>query len=105
MECLRCGTCCTMHQAFVTTEDIKRITEYLGISGEDWLRDYDDTRSQYSEYQLIRHMNYACAFLKYEDNLATCVIEPVKPKCCREWEPGPDRSECQVGLEKAGKKI
>ena len=94
-----------MHQAFVTAEDIKRITDYLRISVADWLREYDDARWQYSEYWLIRHIDGACAFLRYEDDLATCTIEPVKPKCCRDWAPGPDRKECRAGLEKAGKKI
>jgi Fe-S-cluster containining protein len=105
MACNRCGVCCTMHQAFVTGEDIERITGFLGITGEDWVRDYDDTRWQYSEYRLIRHINGACAFLRYDGDFTTCSIEPVKPKCCRDWEPGPDKKECRQGLEKAGKKL
>lgn len=105
MECLRCGACCTMHQAFVSEEDIARITGYLGISREEWTRDYDDTRWKYSQYNLIKQVNDACAFLKYENGLATCAIQPVKPTCCRDWEPAPDRKECRTGLEKAGKKL
>ncbi|MBN1176663.1 MAG: YkgJ family cysteine cluster protein [Dehalococcoidales bacterium] len=100
MECRRCGVCCTRHQAFVSPEDIARITAYLGITMQDWDRLYDDSRWQYSEYRLIRHVNGACAFLAYEDGLATCTIQEVKPACCAAWEPGPDRAECREGREK-----
>lgn len=105
MECLRCGTCCTMHQAFVTGEDIKRITAYLKITTDEWEREYNDSRWRYSQYNPIRHAKGACVFLRYEDGLATCTIQPVKPKCCRDWKPEPDRKECREGLEKAAKKL
>jgi len=100
MECRRCGVCCTRHQAFVTPEDIVRITTYLGITVQDWNRLYDDSRWQYSEYRLIRHVNGACAFLTYDNGLATCTIQEVKPACCADWKPGPDRVECKEGMEK-----
>ncbi len=102
MECRRCGVCCTRHQAFVTPEDIVRITAYLGITMEDWERLYDDSRWQFSEYRLIRHVNGACAFLTYDNGLATCTIHPVKPACCAAWKPGPDRTECREGRERGG---
>jgi Fe-S-cluster containining protein len=99
MACRRCGVCCTNHQAFVSPEDILRITEYLGITMVDWDRLYDDSRWQYSEYRLIRHVNGGCAFLRYENGLATCQIHAVKPACCANWKPGPDRPECREGLK------
>lgn len=97
MECRRCGVCCTRHQAFVNPEDIVRIISFLGITMEDWERLYDDSRWQFSEYRLIRHVNGACAFLEYTGGLANCAIHPVKPACCAAWKPGPDRTECQEG--------
>jgi Fe-S-cluster containining protein len=100
MECRRCGVCCTMHQAFVNPEDIARIAAYLGITVPEWGRLYDDSRWQYSQYRLIRHVNGACAFLEYDNGLAACVIHPVKPACCAAWKPGPDRIECRKGREK-----
>ena len=101
MECRRCGVCCTVHQAFVTGEDMERITAYLVINKDEWLREYDDPRWRYSQYRLIRHVNGACAFLRHEDGLAACSIQPVKPKCCQDWRPGPDRKECLEGRKKA----
>jgi len=103
MECLRCGTCCTRHQAFVTPEEIARITAWLGISRDEWMERYDDLRWRHSQYNLIRHVDGACAFLEFRDGLATCAIQPVKPACCSTWEPRPDKKECRTGLEKAKK--
>lgn len=98
-ECRRCGVCCTMHQAFVTPQDIERITAHLGITLQEWDKLYDDTRWQYSEYRLIRHINGACAFLTFNEGLAACQIHSVKPACCERWQAGTDKRECKEGME------
>ena len=100
MECRRCGVCCTRHQAFVNSKDVARIVAFLGITMEDWGRLYDDPRWRYAEYRLIRHVDGACAFLTYDNGLATCAIHEVEPACCADWQPGPDRRECLEGREK-----
>jgi Fe-S-cluster containining protein len=100
MECRRCGVCCTQHQAFVTPADIDRIIDYLGITLKDWDKLYDDSRWRYSEYRLIRHVNGACAFLRFDGGLATCLIHEVKPACCAKWQAGPDKKECREGMGK-----
>jgi len=104
MECRRCGVCCTKHQAFVTPMDIDRIVNYLGITVNDWEELYDDSRWQYSEYRLIRHVDGACAFLTFDKGLATCWIQAVKPECCANWQPGPEKAECKEGMEKVAKR-
>lgn len=103
MECRRCGVCCTKHQAFVTPEDIDRITAYLRITLNDWEKLYDDRRWQYSEYRLIRHINGACAFLTFQEGLAACQIHAVKPACCAKWQAGAERAECREGMERGSK--
>jgi hypothetical protein len=104
MACRRCGACCTMHQAFVNPEEIRRIVVYLGVTMDDWDRYYEDSRWEYNSYRLVRHVNGACVFLKYERNgLATCIIHAVKPGCCANWQPGPDRKECQEGAARQAK--
>jgi hypothetical protein len=56
MECRRCGICCQKHQAFVTPEDIDRITVYLGITLNDWEKLYDDRSEEHtSELQSPYH--------------------------------------------------
>jgi len=92
--------CCTKHQAFVKPEEIRRIIACLGITMKEWDELYDDSRWQYSEYRLIRHVNGACAFLKYDKGLACCVIHAAKPACCANWEPGPEKKECKEGINK-----
>jgi Fe-S-cluster containining protein len=100
MACRRCGVCCTRHQAYVRPKDIKRITAFLGITEKDWEKLYDDPRWEFDNYHLIRHVNGACAFLKYEESLAVCTIHVVRPACCSEWQPGPEKKECRIGMEK-----
>jgi len=103
MACRRCGVCCTKHQAFVTPMDIDRIMAYLGITVNDWEKLYDDSRWQYSEYRLIRHVDGACAFLSFNEGLAICKIHPVKPACCAKWQPSLEKKECRGGMERAKK--
>ena len=100
MTCRRCGVCCTRHQAYVRPEDIRRITAFCAITETDWQRLYDDPRWEFNDYRLIRHVNGACAFLKYEEGLACCSIHPVRPACCAEWQPGPEKKECREGIDR-----
>jgi len=100
MECRRCGVCCTLHQAFVRPEEVKRISAFLGISLDDWERSYADPRWEYNDYSLVRHVDGACVFLTRQDGLTACLVQPVKPACCAAWEPGPDRKECRRGMGK-----
>jgi Fe-S-cluster containining protein len=100
MACRRCGVCCTRHQAYVRPEDIRRITAFLGITEADWDKKYNDPRWEFDNYRLIRHENGACAFLSYEGSLAACSIHPVRPACCADWQPGPEKKECREGMEK-----
>jgi Fe-S-cluster containining protein len=102
MPCRRCGVCCTLHQAFVRPEEVRRISAFLGITAAAWEATYADTRWEYGGYSLIRHVDGACAFLTRENGLAACRVHAVKPACCAAWVPGPDRQECRRGLESGG---
>jgi Fe-S-cluster containining protein len=95
--------CCTWHQAFVTEEDIARITAHLKMSRAEWDEKYDDPRWKYSEWRLIKHVDGACAFLGWENGLAGCTIHTVKPECCAKWQAGPEKKECQTGLARSRK--
>jgi Fe-S-cluster containining protein len=102
MACRRCGVCCTLHQAFVLPDEVRQIAAFLGITTEDWERSYADPRWEYHDYQLVRHVDGACAFLTRRDGLAACLVHPVKPACCAAWVPGPHRKECRGGMEPGG---
>jgi len=101
IECRRCGVCCTMHQAFVRPHEIARIAAWLGMTAAQWEATYLDSRWQYNDYYLVRHVDNACAFLRFEDGLAACAVQPVKPDCCEAWQAGLDKKECQQGMERA----
>jgi Fe-S-cluster containining protein len=102
MDCLRCGVCCTIHQAFVKPDEVLRIMAFLSIGADEWELSYADPRWGFSDYSLIRHVGGACAFLTREGGIAACHIHQVKPACCAVWVPGPDRKECRQGM-KAGR--
>ena len=102
MECLRCGVCCTKHQAFVGPEEIGRIIAFLGITKDDWEQLYADPRYEYNNNRAIRHVKDRCAFLKYNGNTTYCDVQPVKPNCCSQWEPSEGKKECREGMEKRG---
>ncbi len=100
MPCRRCGVCCTRHQAQAGPEEIERIIAFLGITPELWNGLYNDPRWEYGSHRLIRQVDGACAFLKYEKGLAVCFIYPVRPACCAAWQPGPGKKECREGMKK-----
>ncbi len=103
MACRRCGVCCTRHQAHVRPEEIRRIIAFLGISLDDWDSLYDDPRWEYNDYRLVRQVDGACAFLKYDNGLATCAVYAVRPACCADWQPGAEKKECREGMRKTQK--
>ncbi len=99
MECLRCGNCCTQHPAFVSPAEIRRITSHLGITPDDWARLYAGDGPDYHGYFPVRQSGGACVFLRYDGNIASCEIHPVKPDCCANWVPGLDKKECRQGFD------
>jgi Fe-S-cluster containining protein len=63
---------------------------------------YTDRRWPGTESFLLMHINAACVFLETtpETHLSLCRIHSFKPACCREWEAGIHKPECQTGLSK-----
>jgi Fe-S-cluster containining protein len=80
---------------------MQRIAAFLGITAGDFVRRFTDCRWQGKE-KLLLHVNGRCAFLKFDSSgkISRCLIHQVRPAACRDWVPGPDKSECQEGLSK-----
>ena len=81
-SCTQCGKCCTGAPGFVWVEEseMHAIAKYLGISFEDFKRQY--TRKVNDQYTLLeRPKNYDCVFLKNR----LCQIYPVRPKHCQKF--------------------
>ncbi len=98
MACLRCGTCCTRHQAIASLTEARRIARHLDIKTADFVNSYTDPRWHSSKNYLIRHAGGACIFHQYRQEVSHCLIHPVKPACCLEWAPHPTKKECREGL-------
>jgi len=100
MECLRCGVCCSKHQAILNDEELGKIADFLAVSPADFISEFTDVRWKSSMNYLIRHNENGCVFLTYDNDVAACTIHPVRPACCRDWIPGPERKECREGMER-----
>jgi len=98
MQCLRCGVCCTRHQAIVNLDEIQRIALYLGISSKKWIQLYSDPRWFSPKSYLIKHEGDGCIFLDILNGLSYCKIQPVKPFCCLDWVPSMVHKECREGM-------
>lgn len=100
MPCLRCGTCCTKWQPPINEGEIETIARRLGISVDEFYRDYVQEYPVKPKSYLLRRQNNACIFLEYDSKQATCTIHPFRPADCRNWIPSLSRPECREGLRK-----
>jgi Fe-S-cluster containining protein len=100
--CFRCGICCTDFQPRLTLPEAHGIADRLGENWHGFMRKYIDGRWPFAESLLLRHATGACVFLSRSEGNAVglCRIEEFKPECCRQWQAGLDRKECQRGLSK-----
>ncbi|WP_198468474.1 YkgJ family cysteine cluster protein [Acetomicrobium sp. S15 = DSM 107314] len=79
-ECIRCGRCCRGEPGAVwfSPEEGKKISDYLGISEEEFYRLC--VISRLGRHSLRERPNGDCAFLNPQDN--SCSIYPVRPIQC-----------------------
>ena len=85
IDCLDCANCCKTTPTTVSSQDVKRISKFLGISKKQFMRKYvmDDLTGD-----LV--LNFVpCTFLN-DDN--TCAIYEVRPSTCIKY-PLTDDSE------------
>jgi len=95
--CMRCGNCCRWEgYVRLTSEDIDRIAEYLGVSREAFVREYTRMTSDRRGLSLTEKPNGDCIFL--EGN--TCIVHAVKPKQCtgfpNSWRFSGFRRDCSA---------
>lgn len=80
-ECKMCGQCCYGEGGiFVQKEEIKRISEFLGVSEQVFIEKYCEKRL--GRYCITTGANGYCIF--FEDAKG-CLIHPVKPQRCEDW--------------------
>ncbi len=101
-QCFRCGVCCTRYQVNLSLVEARRISDGLGISWDEFQKDYLDQRWLGYDSFLLRRHNGVCIFLQNagDNGQASCLVHSSKPTACRLWTPGPYQRECQIGLVK-----
>ena len=100
IPCLRCGTCCTKWQPPVDEDEIATIAKALNMPVDKFYKEYIQEYPLRPKTYLLRCQDNTCVFLKYESNMANCLIHPFKPVACCNWTPSLSRRECQEGLKK-----
>jgi Fe-S-cluster containining protein len=81
-QCQRCGNCCRWAGDVCFEEDeIAPVARFVGLSEEDFIQQYMRLRTDHRGLSLIEKANDECIFL--DGN--TCLIQPVKPRQCRDF--------------------
>jgi len=81
-ECKRCGYCCKGESTVsLSKRDISRISQFLNLSEEDFLKLYTVKKGIFRIEMKVK--DGFCIFFDKEKNL--CKIHPVKPEKCKEW--------------------
>lgn len=85
-----------------TAAEAELIGDSLGVSLETFLERYVDDSWFEPGFYLLDTQDGACIFLdETEDSrIKSCRIHSIRPRVCREWQPGLDRKECLEGLQK-----
>jgi len=102
ITCFRCGICCVKYNPRITVAEAENIAGALGISLEEFQDGYVDGSWFEPGYFLLESHDGPCIFLEQGqgDKIASCLIHPVRPQVCRDWEAGWHRRECREGLSR-----
>ena len=99
-KCTGCGKCCTGAPGYVwlSQDDIDRLSAFLGISEEVFLRTY--TRKVGERYSLLEDpVNYDCVFLKEKK---MCTVYEARPKQCQVFPWWPENLTSREAWESLG---
>ena len=76
-DCCKCSNCCRLYDIVVEKDDVKRISEHLRLSENDFVEQYLD------EYEDSHKMkDKPCSFLDVDGK---CLIQGIKPAVCRDF--------------------
>jgi len=76
IDCTQCANCCRVAEAGVKDRDIEKLAKFIGVSREEFLRDYTD-RNESNEL-ILKRTEAGCVFL--EGNL--CSVYKARPRSC-----------------------
>ncbi|HTS49069.1 MAG TPA: YkgJ family cysteine cluster protein [Bryobacteraceae bacterium] len=76
IDCTQCANCCRVAEAGVKDRDIEKLAKFIGVSHEEFLRDY--TGRNESNELILKRTESGCVFL--EGNL--CSVYEARPRSC-----------------------
>ena len=83
-HCIRCGACCRWEGPVRVSEpEINAIAGYLHIPVRDFIRDHTILTADRRSLSLKENPDGSCCYYDLEKHL--CMIQPVKPKQCRDF--------------------
>ena len=76
IDCTQCANCCRVTDVGITARDVEKLTKFLGMSRDEFLRDFT-ARDEFDDL-ILKRTEAGCAFLK--DNL--CSVYEARPHNC-----------------------
>lgn len=76
IDCTQCANCCRVTDVGITARDVEKLTKFLGMSGDEFLRDF--TARDESNDLILKRTEAGCVFL--QDNL--CSVYEARPQNC-----------------------
>jgi uncharacterized protein len=76
IDCTQCANCCRVAEAGVKDRDIEKLAKFIGVSHEEFLRDY--TQRNAADELILKRTASGCVFL--EGNL--CSVYEARPRSC-----------------------
>jgi len=76
IDCTQCANCCRVSEVGITDRDIDKLTKFLGVTREEFIR--DSTQRDEAGDLILKKTEAGCVFLK--DNL--CTVYEARPHNC-----------------------
>ena len=76
IDCLACANCCRVATAKVTDRDIEKLSKFLGIRREEFVRNY--TVESEEEGLILKRTEAGCVFLRGNE----CIVYEARPHTC-----------------------
>ena len=101
LTCFRCGICCARYDVPVRLDEAARLAEFIKVNIKTWLAEYCNPAWPGVRYILLKRVDGRCPFLsnQSEDGTRSCQVHAVRPRACRDWQAGVDKTDCLHGLQ------
>ena len=80
IDCTACANCCRVFEIEIKERDIEKLAKFIGVSREEFLRDYT-MRAELDNELILKRGEGGCVFLK--DNL--CSVYDARPQNCAKF--------------------